>query len=356
MERLRWRRANERASNSTETPGDEGDQRRHIAHNAALIRMALQAALWGAVALGVLGGLVAVVRHGASPSLQVVAPIEGSPASGRVDGFAELFVAVYLNAGSGSEASLAPFFAGSVDLSQVSAGSEYVARTAVANSTRVAPDYWSVTVAAEVLEQRGGQYSAGALRYFEVGVFVDGHGNPVATAAPAEVSAPPRGTAPSLALQDLAPPDPSDPLQATAHQFLEALLCGQGDISRVESPGVSIPAIQPTPLTRVDLTAVAEATSGASRRLTALVSGSTSAGNNVVLEYQLVLRQRAGRWEVAAMSGAPALANPSSGRATQPSTSGASTARDQSLAPAVPPLRRSVSPRSPLAGRMAGDL
>ncbi|HVX17440.1 MAG TPA: hypothetical protein VHA73_05350 [Acidimicrobiales bacterium] len=222
-------------------------------------------------------------------------------------GFAELFVASYLQAGAGAETTLAPFVGGTIDVAAMTPGSLYVPRTAVVAAEPAGPGYWRVTVAADVLEDVSGSYVAAGVRYFEVGVTSGPSGLAVA-APPAEVPAPPHSPAPALAAPALQPPMATDPIDGVLSEFFSGLLCG-GDVSRLASPGAPIVAVAPPAFDKAVLTGVAVWGSGSARLAAAAVQGSTKAGSVVVLRYEVGLALRAGRWEVSSLTGAPTLAS-----------------------------------------------
>ena len=81
-------------------------------------------------------------------------------------GFAEMFVAAYLEAGSGQEQAVQNFYPGPVDLQGVIPGGRYASRTATVRARTAGPGYWAVTVGAEVLVLAQGGYARGGVHYY----------------------------------------------------------------------------------------------------------------------------------------------------------------------------------------------
>ncbi|MER6075479.1 conjugal transfer protein [Streptomyces sp. NPDC001817] len=295
---------------------------------------------WGAWLLLIAGPLLAVAAFlrpvaaaGApapAPKSSVVVRDTSGPA-----GFAQLYVAAYVEAGKGTEASLAPYYPLMRDISlQAEPGAQHADRLAAVRVTQASPGYWSVTVAALVIPsskngaasgqttQGGSQDEAGAgpvLRYFQVPVKAAGTGGGYEAAAlPAEVAAPATGgEAPQLDYGAPVPADTHDPAVATISEFLAAYLTGGGELDRYLSPGTSLVAVSPAPYTKVSVTQLAEqggdfaanapVTEGARRELLVDVAATGTDGQVRPLTYALALKARAGRWEIAAVDAAPRL-------------------------------------------------
>ncbi|GHE13804.1 conjugal transfer protein [Streptomyces alanosinicus] len=293
---------------------------------------------WGAWLLLIAGPLLAVAAF-LRPVTAVGAPVPAPKSSVVVRdtsgpaGFAQLYVAAYVEAGKGSEASLAPYYPRMRDISlQAEPGAQHAGRLAAVRVTQVAPGYWSVTVAALVTSsskaaavsdqsaQGGGQAEAGpVLRYFQVAVKAAGSGGGYeAVALPAEVGAPATsGAMPHLDYGTPVPADTHDPAVATISEFLAAYLTGGGELDRYLSPGTSLAAVSPAPYTKVTITQLAEqggdftenapTTEGARRQLLIDVDATGADGQVRPLTYALALKARAGRWEIAAVEAAPRL-------------------------------------------------
>jgi hypothetical protein len=312
---------------------------------------------WVTVSPGALANMSAVLRWGAwllllaGPLLGLVAFLRPAPAAGVVAsaskpssvvvrdtagpaGFAQLYVAAYVEAGKGSEASLAPYYPLMRDISlEAKAGAQHTDRLAAVRVRQVASGYWSVTVAARVTSagkssaasdttaQELGQDEAGSvpvLRYFQVPVETAGGGGYVAAALPAEVAAPDTsGKAPQLDYGTPVPADTHDAAVAAVGEFLSAYLTGGGELDRYLSPGTDLTAVSPAPYTKVTLTQLAEkggdftanapASEGARRDLLVDVAVTGADGQVRPLSYALALKARAGRWEIAALDAAPSL-------------------------------------------------
>jgi hypothetical protein len=212
--------------------------------------------------------------------------------------------------------------------------------TAVA-SRQVQPGYWTVTVAARVVEKNSkGVWQSAGLEYYQVPVQVLGPASAggskpadstelgyTATALPAQVAAPQSLTSSSLGYGTDRGSTPSDPATQTIAGFLSSYLAGQGELDRYTSPGVALQPVSPAPYTAVDVTDVADDSGnaasssvpadGALRHSLATVTVKDSVGGTYPLTYALTLRARGGRWEVLSLGPAPVL---QSGSAPAPAT------------------------------------
>ncbi|MFF0629767.1 conjugal transfer protein [Streptomyces sp. NPDC004296] len=288
---------------------------------------------WGAWALvlagPLLGGwaLASAARPAAAP-VRAEAPrtVTSSADAVAPAGFAELYVAAYLNAGSGDAAveEVASYYPPARGMSwETGTGQVASARSAYAVQVRqVAAGYWSVTVAARL---NGPAKDAAPVRYFQVPVRAVGKAGAaqwVAAALPAEVAAPTAraGSAPNLAYGPAHAPASSDPAAQTVEGFLGAYLAGRGDVERYLSPGAMVHAIRPAPYSSVTLTQISEhgpgpaegaaaqvPPDGVERHLLVDVVGQRPGAGGLPMTYALELRSRGGRWEVAALEAAPAL-------------------------------------------------
>ncbi|MEV5879393.1 conjugal transfer protein [Streptomyces sp. NPDC052101] len=295
---------------------------------------------WGAWLLLIAGPLLAVAAF-LRPVASVGAPAPAPKASVVVRdtagpaGFAQLYVAAYVEAGKGTEASLAPYYPLMRDISlQAEPGVQHAERLAAVRVMQASPGYWSVTVAALVTSsskasatsdqtaQGGGQDEASAgpvLRYFQVPVQTAGTGGGYeASALPAEVAAPATsGAMPQLDYGTPVPADTHDPAVATISEFLAAYLTGGGELDRYLSPGTELTSVSPAPYTKAavtqlaeqggDFTANAPAAEGARRELLVDVAATGADRQVRPLTYALALKARAGRWEIAAVDAAPRL-------------------------------------------------
>lgn len=258
-------------------------------HQAWRVRVAT-ACLWALIALAATGGLRSLI---APPP--PAAPTRTSPAAAGPVGFAELYVAAYLEAGAGQEQSLKPFYGGHIDLQSVAPSSRYASRTAAVAAAETAPGYWAITVGAEVLVAAQGGYVRSGTHYFQVGVLA-GPGGVVATSLPGEVPAPPAVAPPQLDVPALGMPQ-DDPVSKAVSRFLGAYLSGGGD------PGGGIRAITPPPFASVSLTGIAASPPGPTGRRTVLaeVAGTDAGGLREILDYSLRIMPRQDGWAVEAV-------------------------------------------------------
>ncbi|MEW1914202.1 conjugal transfer protein [Kitasatospora sp. NPDC085895] len=319
---------------------------------------AVRWAAWGLLVLGpVLGGAAFV---SASSAAAPVRPVPAAaPASGGqgAAGFAQLFVAAFIGAGDGDQAELAAYFPGASALHfEGTPGQRRGEQLTVVRLRQTDRDVWSVTVAARIVDRSAPSASpsadsgpgrqgsqpgaAGAVRYFQVPVATaaaaDGSSGFVALAMPAEVSAPARIDAPALVYGSVRPALPSDPLVQAVGSFLAAYLTGSGaPLDRFLAPGTRIGPVLPAPYTAVAVDQVAVEGSdvagavprdGVRVRLLAVVRATGPDGARVPLSYAFTLSARAGRWEIAALEGAPAEADGSVPAPGQSSPVGPSTA------------------------------
>lgn len=325
------------------------------ANTSALIRWGL----WCLIVLGPLLGTAAFLTAPTSADLARPKPTAQAPAATGAQGaagFAQLFVDEYLRAGEGDQDRLAAYYpaAGSLRL-EGAANRRSGEQLAIARLRQTERGVWSVTVAARIRQAKpapttepdGGRpdpaadartAAASAVRYFQVPVATapaaGGASGFVALAMPAEVGAPPRIDSPELVYGPMRPALPSDPRTEAVTEFLTAYLVGGGDLDRYLAPGTDLTPIVPAPYTglAVDQLAI-EGEQGTEPVTTVPDDGTTlrvlvalrATGHDEVrvpLTYALTLTARAGRWEIAAVDGAPAPAPPTP--APAPSTATAS--------------------------------
>jgi hypothetical protein len=115
-------------------------------------------------------------------------PVEGAgPAEGAgVEGFAELYVAAYLE---GAQQAVRTFYPEAPALDAVREGDRYVARAAAVRVRATGQDAWAVTVGVEVLVAAEGGYRRDGIHYFDVEVARSGDAY-AATSLPSEVWGP----------------------------------------------------------------------------------------------------------------------------------------------------------------------
>lgn len=279
--------------------------------------------VWIFVALGAGGGLVSAVRSTPGAARLKANPTEEAPA--RVTGFAELSVRRWLAGDAQGATSEGPLIA---TTGRVAGAPLATAATHVVATRRLSARYWAVTVGVET--------SPGpALWFFETGV-LDTADGAVAAGPPAVVPSPlPTGAA-VPAGRSLETPAPGDPLAATAQAFLDALLAGRGDVSRYLAPGTRMAAVAPA-FESIRVLRMASVARTAGRSIVRVEAVATTAGAELRLGYELTLEQRAGRWEVRGLSGAPTLrpiAGPSP--SASPTTSPPAHPTTTAVTPAVP--------------------
>jgi len=285
---------------------------------------ATQAALLAALVIGAVTGPLALTGVLSRPATaaprtrpaQAVTPV-------GVTGFAELYVTAYVNrADKEHPDALAQFYPAAaadpgLDLDSVEAGPFYTSRTAPLAVTATGPDYWTVTVAAEVLQVVDGAYQPAGTRFYTVAVH-ESAGRYVATSLPGLVPAPPTAAPPKLAGGQLRPPLEGDQVAAALQRFFEAFLAGQGELGRYVGQESGVMPVTPAPFTKVTLTRLSappatDPAAGQRRTVRAEVSGVDAAEHTTVLQYALDLELDSGRWEVRRLRGAPPLAAPQTG-------------------------------------------
>ncbi|MGW2650895.1 conjugal transfer protein [Streptomyces sp. NPDC001393] len=270
-----------------------------------LSRLALFTAIAaGPVALGVAvlsGPTTVAAAPGARPTAVRTAAAVADPA-----GYAQLFVGAWLRSSTddatSAQARLAQLLAPDVDLPAPGAGaqSRLESVTAVRSAQRDAGQ-WAVTVAA--------QYADGRVRYFVVPVATDVAGDSfTVTGAPGVVAGPARAAV-AKSVYSVTVPSGSD-LASAVGQFLGAYLTGAGEVDRYLAPGVKLSPASPAPYQAVTVQQVLAAeeaaaaesvpADGTTVRILAQVQGQDDAGR-WPLAYELTLRARSGRWEVAAL-------------------------------------------------------
>ncbi|MFF7358313.1 conjugal transfer protein [Streptomyces filipinensis] len=270
-------------------------------------------AVWTVIAAGPIALCVAV----ASAPTTVAAAPTAKPTAARTaaatadpGGYAQVFVGAWLrssaNDDTSAQARLAQSMAPDVELPDPAADAQSAPQsvTAVRSAPR-ANGAWAVTVAA--------QYANGSVRYYTVPVAADSAGSSfTVTGAPGVVAGPARADIPK---SPYAVTVPEGDLSSAVGQFLAAYLTGAGEVDRYLAPGVKLTAVSPAPYTAVSVqqvSAVEEAAAaermpadGTKVRVLASVEARDASGR-WPLAYELTLKARSGRWEVAALeSGAP---------------------------------------------------
>lgn len=227
-------------------------------------------------------------------------------------GYAQLFVSAWLRSSADdattAQARLAQSMAPDVELPDPAADAQSKPQSVTTvRSAQRQDGAWSVTVAA--------QYADGSVRYYAVPVAADRAGASfTVTGAPGVVAGPARAAVPT-------PPYgvtvPEGDLSSAVGEFLAAYLTGAGEVSRYLAPGVKVSAVSPAPYTTVavqQVLAVEEAAAaeqvpadGTKVRILVQVEARDE-GERWPLAYEVALKTRSGRWEVAALESGTAQA------------------------------------------------
>lgn len=257
----------------------------------------------GPVALGVAITSTAPVVEAAAPVKPTV--VRTAAATADPAGYAQLFVSAWLRSSTdditSAHARLAQSMAPDVALPDPAAGAQSKPESVMAvRSAQREGGAWLVMVAA--------QYADGRVRNYAVPVAADRAGSSfTVTGAPGVVSALAPAQAPKspygVAVSE-------GDLSSAVGEFLSAYLTGAGEVSRYLAPGVKVSAVTPAPYTAVtvqrifavEAAAAAEQvpSDGTTVRILAQVEARDEAGR-WPLGYELALKARSGRWEVAAL-------------------------------------------------------
>jgi Conjugative transposon protein TcpC len=273
-------------------------------------QLAVRVGLWSLVAVGFVGGVAGLLRPAPSPRTASVQRSADEVAGPDVAGFAELAVGQWLEARPEDAERVAALFLQDAVNPASGATTTEVQRLATVRVRTVDDGYWAVTVAAGVVERdRDGVAFPPTTWYVEVGV-ARGDGGRLAAAGTPAVVAGPRPTSAGLRVAGpaLRVPERDDPVAVTVQGFLAGLLAGGGDVARYVAPGVDLAAPDPAPFVEVELQrlGLVEQPAGG-LQVRAGVTATTVAGGQRSLGYQLELTERAGRWEITSVSGAPSL-------------------------------------------------
>ncbi|WP_030181097.1 conjugal transfer protein [Streptomyces sp. NRRL S-813] len=297
------------------SPGKQASQSEAAAPMAAGARLEAmrrrvrlsRVAVWTLIAAGPIALCVAVAS---TPTTVAAAPAAKPTAlrtatSAAPGGYAQVFVGAWLRSNANDEttaqARLAQSMAPNVELPEPAADAQSAPQSVTAvRSAQRAAGAWSVTVAA--------QYANGSVRYYAVPVASDSTGSSfTVTGAPGVVAGPARA---GVAKSSYSVTVPEGALSSAVGQFLAAYLTGAGEVDRYLAPGVKLTAVSPAPYMAVtvqEVSAVEEAAAaeqvpadGTKVRVLASVEA-RDAGGRWPLAYELTLRARSGRWEVAAL-------------------------------------------------------
>lgn len=290
---------------------------------SALATKAGTAVLWAFLACGPL----ALAVNALEPAVQVQAAVDPAPPPGEVAVVGETAVQAvsrWLTA-TREDAGAASGIYPQLKASALPKAAAIITDASVATLRLDAPGVWSVTVGVNGTwpDEAGNTLPAQRL-YFEVPVAAAGDGTAASVLAlPAPVPAPqPVGDA-ELRYQTGLPANSA--LGTTVGEFLQALLTGQGDVSRYVTPGAEISAVTPAPFSAVDVRRVwateqldASATPDDGQTAQVLVDAAVTPTSGVELatQYRLELTARAGRWEISQMQGNPVVRAQSGASAT----------------------------------------
>jgi hypothetical protein len=298
------------------SPGKRASQNEAAAPMAAGTRLEAmrrrvrlsRVAVWTLIATGPVALCVAVASTpatvAAAPTAKPTAVRTATPATDP-GGYAQVFLGAWLRSSADDETSaqarLARSMAPDVELPAPAAGAHSApqAVTAVRSAQR-GTGAWSVTVAA--------QYGNGSVRYYAVPVASGSTGSSfTVTGAPSVVAGPIRAQVPK---SSYAVTVPEGDLSSAVGEFLTAYLTGAGEVDRYLAPGVKLTAVSPAPYTAVAVQEVSAAegaavaeqvpADGTTVRVLASVEARDAEGR-WPLAYELTLKARSGRWEVAAL-------------------------------------------------------
>lgn len=285
-------------------PTAAGVELERMRRRVRLSRLALLTAIAaGPVALGVavLSGPTTVA---AAPSTKPTA-VRTAAAAADPAGYAQLFVGAWLRSSAddatSAQARLAHSMAPDVELPDPAADAHTAVQSVTAvRSAQRDTGVWSVTVAA--------QYADQSVRYYAVPVAAGASGTSfTVTGAPGVVAGPARAEVPT---SPYAVSVPDGDLSSAVGEFLAAYLTGTGEVDRYLAPGVNLTAVSPAPYTAVtvqqtlavDDAAAAEKVPADGSRVRVRVAVEARDGSGRwPLAYELTLRARSGRWEVAAL-------------------------------------------------------
>jgi hypothetical protein len=266
-----------------------------------------RAGLWGAVVIGCLGGLAGLASPGARPQQapRDDTPAESTEVPGPVAGVAVRAVTAWLTATDRDE--LSALFVEAPPA--VSGDPVTVVRADAVGGEATRDGTWTVTVAADVVvppTDEDEDEPVESTWYAAVTVVGDGSEGLQALAAPALVPPPPEVEGWRSRPREARRLDDEDPLVTTITGFLEALVVGQGDPAPYLAPGVELAPVRPAPFTALEVDEIAaRRTDEGEARLWVEATG-TAGRASYAVAYQIDVVRRDGRWQVAAVAGAPA--------------------------------------------------
>ncbi|MFF4361032.1 conjugal transfer protein [Streptomyces sp. NPDC001604] len=265
-------------------------------------------AVWTVIAAGPIALCLAVTSApttvAAAPAAKLTA-VRTATAANNPGGYAQVFIGAWLRSDAKDETSaqarLAQSMAPDVELPDPAADAQSAPQSVTAvRSAQRGTGAWSVTVAA--------QYAGGSVRYYAVPVASDSAGSSfTVTGAPGVVAGPARASVPKSPYTVTVP---DGDLSSSVGEFLTAYLTGAGEVDRYLAPGVKLTAVSPAPYKAVavqQVLAIEEAAAaeqvpadGTTVHILASVEARDATGR-WPLAYELTLKARSGRWEVAAL-------------------------------------------------------
>lgn len=275
-----------------------------------IAQIATRVALWSAVMLGALGGITSMVTvaggEEAPPEPEVDESI-GVPAP--VAGVAELAVERWLTASEDTASELDHLFVEMPELENAETEAIEVIDVKSVAGLRLEEGYWSVTVAARVVEIVGDVPPPPTTWFVEIGIVGDVEEGLAALTTPAVVPPPMLVDPPwKTSAGNVETPDADDRIASTVEGFLNALLAGKSDPGRYLAPRVDIPAVDPAPFVSVELQALSvEEIDEDEIRIWVLAELTTAADSVHVSGYEIKARRRIDRWEILSIWGAPAV-------------------------------------------------
>lgn len=191
-----------------------------------------------------------------------------------------------------------------------------IANPFVVSATKQKSGIWSVVVSVDTkaTEKVKGKDDkvTWTTRHFEIPVRLDDAGGAVAERAPSMVPLPAPATGMPFAYEEEI--SASGAINTMSDEFLNALLAGSGDVSRLTTPGSEIAAIEPAAFESVTVSKVTatqpevdDPTAGDTNELLVTATGKTAAGEVVPLQYSMSILSRDGRWEVKDLTQDPAV-------------------------------------------------
>ncbi len=333
-------------SEETEAPVGFDEIERYAAVRARpAALLAARVGLWTAVAVGFVGGVAGLAGRTAPEPLPPAqdAPVPVVPAA--VAGTAERAATAWLAATEDDSAGLEDLFIDPPPIERAADQRLAVGRVVVVSGSELGPGYWSLTLAAEVVEPpvddsgegaaspggdqeapanaaapRGADAEEGAPSrgattwYLELGVVGDPEQSLAAVTAPAVLPAGPPVPDGWEIESSVTRLEDEDPVALTIDGFLRAMLAGGGDPGRYLAPGFDMPAPASPVFAELEIDTV-EATSvdQTTTRAHVWATGTTAAGIPHSVRYQITLVLREDRWEVSGLSGAPAVEHAADG-------------------------------------------